>query len=105
MAEVTFGVFVLVWIAMRVVYLPLYLMQSCLVDTIGFLAIPYEIYPEPHYVFLNGLLVVLYCIHLYWTYLILKILWSVLVLKQEVDDVREDEEEDTTEKVDGKKYN
>ena len=98
MSEITFGIFVIVWIAMRVVFLPVRLMQSCLVDTIGFIAIPYEIYPEPHYVFLNGLLCLLYCIHLYWTYLILKIVWSVLVLKKEVDDVREDEEEKENQK-------
>jgi len=63
-----------------------------MLDSIGFLAIPYGIYPEPHYLFLNGLLVILYCIHVYWTFLILKILWSVLVLKNEVDDVREEED-------------
>lgn len=93
-STVVFGVFVVVWILMRVIYLPACLIRSCMVDTLGFLAIPYDIPPEPHYIFLNGLLSLLFCIHLYWTFLILKIVWSVLVLNKEVDDVREEEEEE-----------
>ena len=98
LAEATFGIFVVVWIALRIVYFPSQLIRSCIVDTIGFIAVPYDIEPEPHYVFLNGLLCLLYVIHLYWTYLILKIVWSVLVDRREVDDVREDEEDGETKK-------
>lgn len=92
-STILFGIFVVLWILMRVIYFPLWLVRSAMRDTIGYLAVPHDIVPQPHYEFLNGLLIVLYCIHIYWTFLILKIVWSVVVMKQEVDDVREDEEE------------
>lgn len=105
--DITFGVFLLTWIAMRLVYLPMFVMPSCMVDPLLYLAAPYNVNPEPHYFFLNGLLVLLYCIHIYWTYPIVKIAYSAIVLGIDVEDVREDENDEepkrsANQKSDGK---
>ncbi len=46
--------------------------RSTLTETLHYAAL-HDINPEPHYTIFNGLLVLLEVLHIYWTYLILKV--------------------------------
>lgn len=82
--DATFAVFVLVWIATRLVVFP-----RILYVTLFQTLLPYY----PVYFLLNSMLLFLLCLHLYWTYLILNILID-LVRKGEFEDSRSSSEDD-----------
>lgn len=53
---------------------------------------------SPHVTILNILLIFLYILHVYWSYLILKIIVKALDPNGKIDDIREEEEDDTERK-------
>ena len=55
---------------------------------------PVEI--DPHVTILNGLLIFLYVLHVYWSYLIVQIIVKALTPGGKLDDIREEEEADAT---------
>lgn len=50
---------------------------------------------EPHGIILNGLLIFLYILHVYWSYLIVKIVIRALNPKGKLDDIREEDEDES----------
>lgn len=93
LTNILFGIFVLVWVGLRLVYFPFVVIWSCVTEPIPIIAIPYNVNPEPHYTVFNILLIFLVVLHLYWSYLIAKVVHRAIT-KSSVDDVREDESDD-----------
>eukprot|EP00803_Ostreobium_quekettii_P010879 evm.model.scf_4697.1 EVM.evm.TU.scf_4697.1 scf_4697:2193-4458(-) len=91
-----FVVFLLVWIGARLVYLPFVVIRSTLREPIDIIAVPYSIDPEPHYTVFNTMLILLVVFHVYWTVLILKILYRTLAKPggRGIDDVRDEDDSD-----------
>lgn len=91
-SEVIFALFFLSWIASRLVVFPFHIIRSTLFDVpeIGRM---YGVQIQPHYSILNGALGVLCVLHVYWSYLIGKIVYNALFLKKEVSDVREEDDD------------
>ncbi|GAX83603.1 hypothetical protein CEUSTIGMA_g11028.t1 [Chlamydomonas eustigma] len=87
LAKVAFGLFVVCWMALRMVMFPTVIIRSTMFEVVEVLG-----YQPPMYWLINSLFVLLYCIHVYWFTLILRILWSVLVTGSGKD-VREEEDE------------
>lgn len=79
--------FVASWFATRVFAFPLLVIRSTLTETY-FFANYHGVSIEPHYTILNAFLMFLYALHLYWTYLILRIVWRE-VRHGDAEDVRE----------------
>uniref|UniRef100_A0A061RHE7 Acyl-CoA-dependent ceramide synthase n=1 Tax=Tetraselmis sp. GSL018 TaxID=582737 RepID=A0A061RHE7_9CHLO len=85
-----FVVFLVVWIAMRIVYFPFWIIRSTLFEVLSEVhAIVPHVPREPHYTLFNGLLIVLLALHLYWTVLIIKVVLGKL-RSGRTEDVRED---------------
>jgi ceramide synthetase len=85
-----FASFALSWIICRCIIYPYLFIHRFLVDPIVMIAIPYNIYPQPHYAFFGSMFMALYFLHLYWTYLIIMVI--VRQMKTGTpDDVREDD--------------
>jgi hypothetical protein len=88
LATLYFVIFALTWFALRVFYFPLTLIRSTLYESIELAAKPHNIQPEPHYTIFNGLLIVLFILHVYWSWLILKVIITQLT-EGETKDIRE----------------
>jgi ceramide synthetase len=87
-----FVAFTITWIITRVCIYPYLFIHRFLVDPITMVAQPYGIDPQPHYSFFGTLFILLYCLHLYWTYLIIMII--VRQLKTgDTDDIREEDDD------------
>jgi ceramide synthetase len=85
-----FIVFLMVWISMRLVYFPLWIIRSTMYEVISEVADKVPHIPrEPHYSLFNGLLITLFLLHIYWTFLILKVVKGKLK-SGKTQDVRED---------------
>lgn len=92
-STVWFVLFTLSWIAMRVVYFPVWVIWSVMFETWGTI-VGDKIPPRfPHWELFVGMLVVLWALHVFWTYTILKIAIGALT-GGTVDDPREDAKED-----------
>eukprot|EP01025_Chloroclados_australasicus_P009854 TRINITY_DN1380_c1_g1_i1.p1 TRINITY_DN1380_c1_g1~~TRINITY_DN1380_c1_g1_i1.p1 ORF type:complete len:351 (-),score=27.59 TRINITY_DN1380_c1_g1_i1:276-1226(-) len=91
MMNIVFGIFTLFWFATRVFYLPMYIIRSTLFESAQE-GKRYSITITPHWEILNGLLIVLWILHVYWSYFIVKVL--IKALSGKVDDVREDDDDD-----------
>lgn len=91
LANGIFAAFTLIWFAMRVFYFPIVIIRSALTDAhAAFLGDRY--YTRfPHWESFCGLLIVLWVLHMYWSYVILRILRSALSSGSAKDD-REDDE-------------
>ena len=91
LADVFFGLFFLSWVATRVIIFPLHVIRSTLTETLIYGNV-LGVDVEPAYTICNSLLLVLLVLHVYWTWLILKILIKALT-EGETKDIREEEEE------------
>lgn len=89
-ANILFVTFTIVWILCRLLYFPLVIIKSALYEPITLIAIPYNIEPEPHYSIFVTLLGLLFVLHLYWTYLIFKVLLKA-ISSGEASDIREED--------------
>lgn len=88
-----FVTFALSWVILRVIIYPIIIVSRMLIDPVVYVAIPYNINPQPHYSVFGTLFTLLYFLHLYWTWLIWKVIEKQLT-KGQVDDVREDDSDD-----------
>eukprot|EP00878_Enallax_costatus_P020493 GHUV01021669.1.p1 GENE.GHUV01021669.1~~GHUV01021669.1.p1 ORF type:complete len:247 (+),score=26.86 GHUV01021669.1:389-1129(+) len=87
-----FATFALSWVILRVILFPIMIVIRMLIDPVVYVAIPYNINPQPHYAVFGTLLMLLYFLHLYWTWLIWKVIERQLRVGG-VDDVREDDDD------------
>ena len=92
-ANALFVVFTVTWIAMRDVYYPLWVIRSVLYDAydmvVGAAGATRQSFP--HWETLSAMLIFLWVLHVFWTYVILKI--AVQAVRQgSVDDTREKRE-------------
>ncbi|KAJ9516876.1 hypothetical protein QJQ45_027273, partial [Haematococcus lacustris] len=90
-ATTFFVVFASVWIYTRNYVFPAILIRSTLLETLWYADL-HGIKVEPHYTIFNALLLLLELLHIYWTYLILKIVAKNLA-GTELRDIREGEAE------------
>ena len=86
-----FIVFTITWFASRVFYYPAVLIRSTLFESLELAARPHNIQAEPHYSLFNGMLIALFALHVYWSYLIVQVLVKAL-REGEPKDVREKDE-------------
>jgi TLC domain len=83
-----FVIFTMTWIAMRDVYFPGWVIRSALFDAWGMI-VGDQIPPKfPHWQCFTVMLIVLWVLHLFWTYVILRIAVEA-VTAGELDDTRE----------------
>lgn len=87
LTDLALGTFVTTWFVTRVFAFPLVVIRSTLFEAMD-VAQELELQIQPHHAILNGFLIFLYCLHIYWTYLILRIAFT-RVKKGEVEDIRE----------------
>lgn len=88
-----FVVFAISWVILRVILFPAAIIVRTLIDPIVLIAIPYNINPQPHYSAFGTMFSLLFFLHLYWTYLIFKVIWKQLKTGS-TDDVREEDSDD-----------
>mmetsp|Transcript_10181 Transcript_10181/g.21773 ORF Transcript_10181/g.21773 Transcript_10181/m.21773 type:complete len:318 (-) Transcript_10181:652-1605(-) len=89
-ALVAFGVFFVTWILSRVMYFPLVIIRSGLTEPIHYARVHGVTNIEPHFTLFNGMLIILFLLHVYWTYLIFQVLLRQLFVGNTYD-VREDD--------------
>ncbi|KAK9821601.1 hypothetical protein WJX81_004562 [Elliptochloris bilobata] len=89
--NVLFVAFMLSWFASRIFYFPVYLIRSVYYEPIELVAKVYNINPHPHWEIFLALLCFLFALHLYWSYLILKVIVKQ-IRNGTPDDVREDDD-------------
>jgi len=90
--DILFVAFMLSWIASRCLYFPLVIIRATLFgvrDVARKINVMDQIWP--HYQIFNGFLLILLALHIYWSYLIGRIVWRV-VKGNELDDVREEDD-------------
>ncbi|MEW5302342.1 MAG: hypothetical protein WDW38_000358 [Sanguina aurantia] len=90
-ANAWFVLFFLSWIVFRLIIFPFYIIRSTLFEPILLVVVPYKIEASPHYQIFNALLLVLLVLHIYWSWLIFKVLHRSLT-QGEVADVREEDD-------------
>lgn len=82
-----FVVFMLSWFTTRVFMFPAFVIRSTLFEAMA-RANELGVHIQPHHAILNGFLIFLYCLHVYWSYLILRIAIKQLTTGG-ADDIRE----------------
>jgi ceramide synthetase len=87
-ATAAFATFVASWAVLRVYAFPRYCIYTSFWESWSILG-----YRPPAHGMLNALLMLLYCIHLYWLTLILRVAWGKLTTGK-ARDIREDSDED-----------
>jgi hypothetical protein len=70
---VFFVIFFLSWVVCRCVIFPAFVIRSTLFEPVVLVAAYLGIEPRPHWEIFNGLLLVLFVLHIYWTYLIFQV--------------------------------
>jgi TLC domain len=85
-----FVTFALSWVVLRVIIFPYIYIMRLLVDPILVIAIPFDVDPQPHYAAFGSMFILLFTLHIYWTYLIFRVIWRQLRTGQ-TDDVREED--------------
>lgn len=93
LALVTFAVFFISWVLLRMLYFPLFIIRSTLSEPIVLVSRKYGIEPMPHYLIFNALLLVLLVLHVYWSWLILLVLIKAVKHNGNTTDVREQDED------------
>ena len=89
LADAFFGLFFLSWVVTRVIIFPLHVIRSTLTESLFYAEI-HNVNVEPTYTIFNSLLLVLLVLHVYWTWLILKILIKAFT-EGETKDIREED--------------
>ena len=87
-----FITFLLSWIVLRVVIFPAFVIRSTLFEPVVLVAAELGIEPSPHWEIFNLLLVILFVLHVYWTYLIVMVVVNKLKTGS-VKDVREEDDD------------
>jgi ceramide synthetase len=85
-----FASFAVSWVILRCVIYPYMIVQRMLIDPVVHVALPYNINCQPHYAAFGTMFLVLFFLHLYWTYLIFKVIEKQLRTGS-ADDVREED--------------
>jgi hypothetical protein len=93
MTDVMFVCFMLLWTVMRMVYFPFWVNRSMLFECYGAVVGAGNRPSAPHYEFMTALLLLLQCLHTYWTYLIYRIAYRA-VFEGKMDDSREDDDDE-----------
>ena len=88
-----FVAFALSWVILRVFIYPYIIVIRVLIDPVVYVALPYNIKVQPHYSAFGTMFLVLFFLHLYWTYLIFKVIERQLRTGS-TNDVREDSDDD-----------
>lgn len=86
-----FVCFTVIWIAMRVVYFPVWVIWSVVWDSFAAVVGENGHIDFPHWEIFTGMLVTLWLLHLYWTYVILQIA-AAAVMQGSASDTREDDD-------------
>lgn len=86
-----FVMFTIIWIAMRVIYFPVWVIWSVCFDASYAVMGPNARTAFPHWELFAGMLLTLWVLHLYWTYVILQIA-AAAVVQGSANDTREDDE-------------
>jgi len=94
MSVAWFIVFALSWFATRIYAFGFIVIRSTLIDTYKRAEEVGGVNIEPHVSILNGLLIFLYVLHVYWSYLIVKIIVRSLTPGGQLDDIREEDDQD-----------
>eukprot|EP01023_Acetabularia_acetabulum_P035981 TRINITY_DN34026_c0_g1_i1.p1 TRINITY_DN34026_c0_g1~~TRINITY_DN34026_c0_g1_i1.p1 ORF type:complete len:315 (+),score=35.79 TRINITY_DN34026_c0_g1_i1:182-1126(+) len=87
--NIFFGVFTLFWFVTRVFIFPVNVIRATMFDSL-LEAENHDVHVTPHWEILNSFLVILWVLHIYWSYFILKV--AVKALSGQADDVREDDD-------------
>ncbi|KAI8111296.1 hypothetical protein M9434_004868 [Picochlorum sp. BPE23] len=90
-----FIMFALSWFATRIYAFGFIVIRSTLADTYERAKQVGGVDIEPHVSILNGLLIFLYLLHIYWSYLIMRIIVKSLTPGGKLDDIREEDDEGT----------
>merc|ERR1711874_784103 len=99
-SEAVLVVFTPIWVISRCVIYPGWILKSTIFDAIKLSA------AFPAYYFFNGLLCLLQCLHVMWTYLLFKAIQRSINAKSSIDDIRSDSEsESSTDQEQKKKMN
>ncbi|XP_076093935.1 ceramide synthase 2-like isoform X1 [Mytilus galloprovincialis] len=99
LATILFVMFLLVWIASRLIIFPFFVIYSASVES----RIIQGVAESSTYMFFNGLLYILQVLHIIWSYMIFRIAYRK-VTRGKIEDVRSDSEEDKDELSEGEDY-
>lgn len=91
-ATVGFLIFLCVWFVTRLWYFPAHIIRSSYYEPIEIVAVPHGVNPQPHYTIMLSFLGALFCCHVVWTYMILKVALKT-VMTRSTDDIREDSDD------------
>lgn len=86
-----FIMFALSWFVTRIYAFGFIVIRSTLTDTYERAEQVGGVNIEPHVSILNGLLIFLYLLHIYWSYLIMRIIVKSLTPGGKLDDIREED--------------
>lgn len=86
--SVVFGIFMLMWILLRLIYFPFWVIWSTSVESTAILG-----QQVPLYNLFNGMLITLVVLHIYWFGLIVRIAYRALATGA-ANDIREDSDDD-----------
>ncbi|CAG2186225.1 CERS5_6 [Mytilus edulis] len=98
-ATILFVMFLLVWIASRLIIFPFFVIYSASVES----RIIQGVAESNTYMFFNGLLYILQVLHIIWSYMIFRIAYRK-VTRGKIEDVRSDSEDDKDELSEGEDY-
>lgn len=85
-----FVIFMVTWFVLRIFYFPMVIIRSVLYESLELAATPHNIPHQPHYTIFSSALFVLFALHLYWSYFIVRI----VVKAVQTDELQDDREED-----------
>jgi hypothetical protein len=94
MANLWFAIWVLSWIVLRLVYFPFFILPGSLWISPG------KIGRYPHWASCAVMLIVLQILHIFWTWMIARMIWRMFAGGDKVRDTREDDNTDESSKED-----
>jgi len=96
-ADTLFTVFAFVFIVSRIIIFPYSILYTTLIKSMWLFS------PYPGYYFFNGLLIVLWCLHLFWAYIIVSMAIRMMKVGKLEKDARSDDYESTSSESDVEK--